>query len=270
MLCRRAFDTVELNVTFYRMPSSATFRAWAARVPPGFIFAVKASRYLTHIRRLRDPRPRGRPPHGPCQRARIAPRTRPPPAAARHAVGPRPRSTRRSRRFRRTIRVAVEPRHASWFTDELCRAALGSRRSRSAWPIGAARSTPAWRTADWTYLRFHGGRARPSSCYARRALDQWAAAGGVGHDPQRPRVRLLQQRRQRVRAAGCGGLRTPARGPWRPRRHDPRRGRDGCPGGGRSPRAGRHGSGPCPSVIDATAARTRRLTTARRDAHHAR
>ena len=50
------FDTVELNVTFYRMPSSATFRAWAARVPEGFLFAVKASRYLTHIKRLREPR----------------------------------------------------------------------------------------------------------------------------------------------------------------------------------------------------------------------
>ena len=53
---RRAFDTVELNVTFYRMPPGATFRSWAARVPDGFLFAVKASRYLTHVRRLRDPR----------------------------------------------------------------------------------------------------------------------------------------------------------------------------------------------------------------------
>ena len=50
------FEAVELNVTFYRMPSSATFRAWAARVPDGFVYAIKASRYLTHVRRLRDPR----------------------------------------------------------------------------------------------------------------------------------------------------------------------------------------------------------------------
>ena len=56
-LYARTFDTVELNVTFYRMPPSATFRSWAARVPDGFLFAVKASRYLTHVRRLRDPRP---------------------------------------------------------------------------------------------------------------------------------------------------------------------------------------------------------------------
>ena len=55
-LYARTFDTVELNVTFYRIPPSATFRSWAARVPKGFTFAVKASRYLTHVRRLREPR----------------------------------------------------------------------------------------------------------------------------------------------------------------------------------------------------------------------
>ena len=50
-----AFDTVELNVTFYRQPRPAVFEGWARRAPDGFLFAVKASRYLTHVRRLRDP-----------------------------------------------------------------------------------------------------------------------------------------------------------------------------------------------------------------------
>jgi len=49
------FDTVEINATFYRLPEPGTFARWRARVPPGFVFALKASRYLTHIRRLRDP-----------------------------------------------------------------------------------------------------------------------------------------------------------------------------------------------------------------------
>src|SRR5690349_8652101 len=49
------FATVELNGTFYRLPEAATFTGWAARTPADFIFAVKASRYLTHIRRLREP-----------------------------------------------------------------------------------------------------------------------------------------------------------------------------------------------------------------------
>lgn len=49
------FDTVELNATFYRLPTAETFDRWAGRVPTDFRFAVKASRYLTHIKRLRDP-----------------------------------------------------------------------------------------------------------------------------------------------------------------------------------------------------------------------
>jgi len=49
------FDTVELNNSFYRLPEPAAFGRWGRRVPAGFRFAVKASRYLTHVRRLRDP-----------------------------------------------------------------------------------------------------------------------------------------------------------------------------------------------------------------------
>lgn len=49
------FDTVELNNPFYRLPSADVFEAWGERVPADFRFAVKASRYLTHLKRLRDP-----------------------------------------------------------------------------------------------------------------------------------------------------------------------------------------------------------------------
>lgn len=48
------FDTVELNATFYRLPEARTARGWAEQVPDGFLFSVKASRYLTHMKRLRD------------------------------------------------------------------------------------------------------------------------------------------------------------------------------------------------------------------------
>src|SRR5207244_9758191 len=51
------FETVELNSPFYRLPRAATFRAWAAAVPPHFVFAVKASRFLTHVKRLNEPGP---------------------------------------------------------------------------------------------------------------------------------------------------------------------------------------------------------------------
>ncbi|MGI5863483.1 MAG: DUF72 domain-containing protein [Myxococcales bacterium] len=48
------FRTVELNNTFYRLPSQAAVRGWAERVPPGFVFSVKGSRYLTHLKRFKE------------------------------------------------------------------------------------------------------------------------------------------------------------------------------------------------------------------------
>src|SRR5688572_23890620 len=50
----RHFPTVEINATFYRLPTLKMVQGWRDRSPPGFLFAVKGSRYLTHIRRLRD------------------------------------------------------------------------------------------------------------------------------------------------------------------------------------------------------------------------
>ena len=49
------FDTVEINNTFYRLPEAATFASWGRRAPRGFVYAVKASRYLTHMKKLKDP-----------------------------------------------------------------------------------------------------------------------------------------------------------------------------------------------------------------------
>src|SRR6476661_4539749 len=51
----KAFDTVEINNTFYRLPEKTTFAVWAARAPRGFLYAVKASRFLTHMKKLKDP-----------------------------------------------------------------------------------------------------------------------------------------------------------------------------------------------------------------------
>src|SRR5262249_38419978 len=49
------FDTVEINNSFYRLPSEEAFQSWRSQVPQNFVFAVKASRFLTHIKRLKDP-----------------------------------------------------------------------------------------------------------------------------------------------------------------------------------------------------------------------
>jgi len=49
------FNSLELNVTFYRLPKPSTFEKWNLETPPGFVFALKGSRFITHIKRLRDP-----------------------------------------------------------------------------------------------------------------------------------------------------------------------------------------------------------------------
>jgi uncharacterized protein YecE (DUF72 family) len=49
------FDTVEINNTFYRLPEASALAAWRKRVPKDFLFAIKASRYLTHMKKLKDP-----------------------------------------------------------------------------------------------------------------------------------------------------------------------------------------------------------------------
>ncbi len=51
----QVFDTVEINNSFYRLPSAAAFTAWRQQAPPDFVYAVKASRFLTHMKKLRDP-----------------------------------------------------------------------------------------------------------------------------------------------------------------------------------------------------------------------
>jgi uncharacterized protein YecE (DUF72 family) len=51
----RTFDSVEINNSFYRLPEATTFAAWREQAPPGFLYTVKASRYLTHQKKLKDP-----------------------------------------------------------------------------------------------------------------------------------------------------------------------------------------------------------------------
>ena len=53
----QVFDTVELNATFYRLPSASMVDGWRERTPRGFLFACKGSRYITHMKRLKDPGP---------------------------------------------------------------------------------------------------------------------------------------------------------------------------------------------------------------------
>ncbi|MGW0804644.1 DUF72 domain-containing protein [Nonomuraea sp. NPDC002799] len=168
----RAFPTVESNNAFYRLPSAETFAGWRDRTPGGFVMAVKASRFLTHIKRLADP-------EEPVRRLMDAA------SALKEKLGPillqlpptlkadPGRLDRCLGCFPRDVRVAVEPRHASWWTEEV-REILLAHRAALCWADRRSRpQSPFWRTADWGYVRLHEGSA--GSAYGETALRTWAA-----------------------------------------------------------------------------------------------
>jgi uncharacterized protein YecE (DUF72 family) len=134
--------------------------------------AVKVSRYLTHIRRLRDP---AEPVAMLVERAarletKLGPALLQLPPSMR-ADSSRLRETLAA--FPSTWRVAVEFRHDSWYTDEV-RAILEGHGAALCLADRLKVLTPPWRTADWTYVRFHHGRGAPDPCYEASVLEEWA------------------------------------------------------------------------------------------------
>ena len=167
------FDTVELNNSFYRLPDASAFDGWRERLPDGFVVAVKASRYLTHVKRLVDP---AQPVRLLMERAsRLDDKLGPilvqlPPNLGEDLD----RLEATLRAFPSDQRVAVEFRHRSWFSDG-CRRLLEKYGAAMCVADGGGVDSPLWRTADWGYVRFHSGRASPRSCYGDAALRTWAA-----------------------------------------------------------------------------------------------
>jgi uncharacterized protein YecE (DUF72 family) len=166
------FQTVEVNNAFYRLPERDTFTQWRERTPDDFCVGVKMSRYLTHIKRLREP---AEPVARFLSRAeglgdRLGPvllqlpPSLPADAAALGDV---------LSRFPGSVRVAVEPRHESWWAPET-RAVLEKHNAALCWADRLGRPlTPLWRTADFGYLRLHEGRATPRPRYGQAALRSW-------------------------------------------------------------------------------------------------
>ncbi len=172
------FATVESNNAFYRLPELETFRRWQERTPPDFRWAVKASRFLTHIKRLREPEePVGRL----MERAaglgakldtillQLPPTLRCDPDLLSDCLA----------RFPAGTRVAVEPRHESWWTDEV-RHLLERYGAALCWADRDEQPVaPLWRTTDWGYLRFHHGfetwKYRPQTLrlWAERLAATW-------------------------------------------------------------------------------------------------
>ncbi len=172
----RHFAAVEINMTFYGLPKEEAFRHWAEVTPPGFRFVLKGSRYITHVRRLRDVedswsllRERSRP---------LGDKL----AAFLWQLPPRfPRDAVRLEAFCRILRggrggtawdQVFEFRDPSWVHPETCEVL---RRYRAVFCTadggGVAFDEP---TTDAVYLRFHGPEARYASCYSEEALREWA------------------------------------------------------------------------------------------------
>ena len=168
------FDTVEVNNTFYRLPTLDAARGWVAQTPPDFVFAVKSSRYLTHVKRLTD-MDRGV--------ARLLERLEP--LAASPKMGPMlwqlPGNFRRDdERLAFALehlppgRHAFEFRHESWFADDVL-AAL--RAHGVALVIGDHPERPWQRhelTADFAFVRLHYGHRGRRGNYSATELDEWA------------------------------------------------------------------------------------------------
>ena len=159
------FSTVEVNNTFYRMPTATVVEGWAAAVPPAFTFVLKAPQRITHFARLRDV---DEPLRFFCDTARLLgarlgpllfqlpPNFRADPGRLADVLA----------RLPADVRAAFEFRHASWFTDEVY-ARLASRNAALCVVDAEEGATPAIATADWGYLRLR------AAGYDDQALRGW-------------------------------------------------------------------------------------------------
>jgi uncharacterized protein YecE (DUF72 family) len=170
----RFFDTVEVNATFYRLPRETAVARWVGQTRSDFVFAVKMSRYVTHVKRLRDLDESER-----LFYARIAP------LVALPKMGPvlwqlPPTFKRDDERLRYALehlphgRHAFEFREASWFADDVYELL---RKHHVALVIGDDPRRPFQThelTTDFTFVRFHSGRRGRNGNYSESELDEWA------------------------------------------------------------------------------------------------
>jgi len=215
------FDTVEINNTFYRLPEQSTFAGWAARAPAGFTFAIKASRFLTHMKKLKDP-------EDPLARffdnaKALGPRLGP----VLYQLPPRwPLNLERFEIFLRAIAPAargaglktrpsnvVEFRDPSWYDDHVYELL---RRYNVALCLHDMQGSASGKllVGPFIYVRFHGTR-KYGGRYPDTRLDDWAdwlaerAAEGLhvfayfnndtgGHAP-RDAIRLRARIQERLR-----------------------------------------------------------------------
>ena len=171
----RHFDTVEVNSTFYRLPTVKAVQGWVDQTPAGFVFAVKLSRYVTHVKRLRDLAP---------SLERLYERIEP--LVRSGKLGPLlwqlpPTFKRDDERLAQALAAAppgrhcVEFRHESWFAPDVI-ALL--REHDVALVIGDRPEVRRFQTheltTDWTFVRFHHGTRGARGNYSDSELRDWA------------------------------------------------------------------------------------------------
>ena len=172
----RHFDTVEVNTTFYRLPNREAVANWERTAPPDFVFTIKASRYLTHIKRLLDLGP---------GLDRFYERLEP--LLGSPKMGPilwqlPPNFQRDDERLLAALsrlptgqRHCFEFRHPSWFVDEVYEML---REHEVALVIGDRPEVKAFQaqvlTAPWTLVRFHYGSRGRRGNYSETELREWA------------------------------------------------------------------------------------------------
>jgi uncharacterized protein YecE (DUF72 family) len=166
------FSTVELNNSFYRLPSEAAFQQWRNSVPEGFVFAVKVSRLITHLKKLRNVE---------AALTTFLDRAR----LLGNKLGPLlyqlPPQVHRNdtvlegflRLLPADLQHAFEFRHESWLDKKVFEIL---RRYNVALCLldMPGLSTPIVATADFAYMRFHGGTDLYASCYSDEELSRWA------------------------------------------------------------------------------------------------
>lgn len=166
------FSTVELNNSFYRLPTEKAFCQWRETSPEGFVYAVKVSRFITHIKRLKDV---DEPVETFISRARLL----------GEKLGPLlyqlpPNMHRNDERLDgflsllpQGLRHVVEFRHQSWMDEGVFDVLRRHNVGLCVFDMPEL-SCPLVATADFAYIRFHGATGLYYSCYSEEELEEWA------------------------------------------------------------------------------------------------
>lgn len=169
------FDTVEINNSFYKLPSAETFSFWRDHTPASFRFAVKASRYITHNKKLKDPQ-------------NALDRFLPPTSELHEKLGPilfqlPPKWRINLERLDECLSTlpkgkrwhyAFEFREPTWLNERTYNILRAHNAAFCIYELAGFRTENVI-TADWAYVRLHGPGGKYQGSYSTQQLSEWAA-----------------------------------------------------------------------------------------------